>query len=215
MTASGVKGKARATGAPKQRTAKGAQKAQKKGAKQPKPKAAPCSTFLGSKRHLVSESRVASLAQRHFPENPALAMAVAKKESHYFADARSKMCASGLMQLTADTASRFGVGNRLDAEENFVGGARYLRYLLSLFEGDKELALAAYNWGEGNVLKNLLRSQWPDETVQFVDLVRAYEKEAAATYFSEKRSQAAPTGDRAEFGHLSSVGEWQKRFPLD
>jgi soluble lytic murein transglycosylase-like protein len=57
------------------------------------------------------------------------------------------------MQLMPGTAARFGVRNIYDARENIEGGAKYLRWLLDYFRGDLVLALAAYNSGEGAVVK--------------------------------------------------------------
>jgi soluble lytic murein transglycosylase-like protein len=51
------------------------------------------------------------------------------------------------------TASRFGVGNIWDPKQNIEGGARYMHFLLDLFSGDVNLALAGYNAGEGAVIK--------------------------------------------------------------
>jgi len=57
------------------------------------------------------------------------------------------------MQLMPATAERFGVANSFDARANIRGGVRYLRWLLDTFSENADLALAAYNAGEGNVWK--------------------------------------------------------------
>src|ERR1044071_1184846 len=57
------------------------------------------------------------------------------------------------MQLMPGTASRFGVSNIWDPRQNIEGGARYMRFLLDMFAGDVQLALAGYNAGEGAVMK--------------------------------------------------------------
>jgi soluble lytic murein transglycosylase-like protein len=57
------------------------------------------------------------------------------------------------MQLIPQTARRFGVVNVFNPVENIQGGAKYLRYLLDLYEGNYPLALAAYNAGEAAVAK--------------------------------------------------------------
>lgn len=82
---------------------------------------------------------------------PQLLRAVIAVESGYNARAVSRAGAQGLMQLMPATARRYGVRNVFDPAQNIQGGARYLRDLLDRFGQDKELALAAYNAGEGAV----------------------------------------------------------------
>ncbi|MGH9798383.1 MAG: lytic transglycosylase domain-containing protein, partial [Candidatus Polarisedimenticolia bacterium] len=86
--------------------------------------------------------------------NPDLAFAVAAVESNFDPWAVSAKGAQGLMQLMPDTATRFGVKDSFDPEENVLGGVRYLRYLLDLFKGDLRLTVAAYNAGE-NIVQEL------------------------------------------------------------
>ncbi len=83
--------------------------------------------------------------------HPALALAVIAVESNFDAAARSPKNAQGLMQLIPETAARFKVGNALDPIDNIKGGLAYLRWLLSYYRGQVELAVAAYNAGEGAV----------------------------------------------------------------
>jgi soluble lytic murein transglycosylase-like protein len=83
----------------------------------------------------------------------ALLKAVMTVESGYNVRAKSPKGASGLMQLIPETARRFGVKNIWNPLENIRGGARYLNHLLRLFNGEIELALAAYNAGPGAVIK--------------------------------------------------------------
>lgn len=74
-------------------------------------------------------------------------------ESAGRADAKSKANAKGLMQLMDSTATDMGVKDSWDPEDNIHGGAKYLSKLLNQYDGEVDLALAAYNAGPGNVNK--------------------------------------------------------------
>ena len=81
---------------------------------------------------------------------PLLLEAVAWAESRFNTAARSPTGAIGVMQLMPGTAAELGV-DPTDATANIHGGARYLRQMLVLFDGDIERALAAYNAGPAAV----------------------------------------------------------------
>lgn len=79
--------------------------------------------------------------------------AVIKVESNYNPSVVSHAGASGLMQLMPRTAARMGVTDVFDPRQNILGGSRYLRILANHFSGDLVLTIAAYNAGEGAVLR--------------------------------------------------------------
>jgi hypothetical protein len=83
----------------------------------------------------------------------ALLRAVIHAESAFNPMAMSNKGAQGLMQLMPDTANDMGVADAFDATQNIRGGARYLSMLLKNFNGDAQLATAAYNAGPGAVQK--------------------------------------------------------------
>jgi soluble lytic murein transglycosylase-like protein len=85
--------------------------------------------------------------------DPRLVDCLVRVESAYNPSAVSHKGAMGLMQLMPGTASRHGVSNPFDPEDNVRGGVRELVRLLNLYAGDLPLTLAAYNAGEGAVAK--------------------------------------------------------------
>jgi soluble lytic murein transglycosylase-like protein len=126
---------------------------------------------------------------------PGLIHSVIKVESNYNPFAVSNKGAFGLMQLVPATARRFGVSNVFNPVQNIQGGARYLRYLLDLYQGDYPLALAAYNAGEGAVAK--YRGVPPyKETQNYLNLVHKQLERAGKTdpKVEPKLNQVAPAG---------------------
>jgi hypothetical protein len=114
------------------------------------------SSFTGPSRPAMSidrdgaEKLVREAAERHHMD-PALVRAVIETESNWNATAKSRKGALGLMQLIPTTAVRFGVNDAFSPQQNVDAGVRYLKTLLDRYNGNLDLALAAYNAGEGAV----------------------------------------------------------------
>ena len=113
-------------------------------------------SLMGTKRPAMdlnrdgAEKLVREAADRHRVD-PALIRAVIEIESNWNAGAVSRKGAVGLMQLIPTTAQRFGVNDLFSPQQNVDAGVRYLKTLLERYNGNLELALAAYNAGEGAV----------------------------------------------------------------
>ncbi len=113
-------------------------------------------SFLGGDRPAVSidrdgvEKLVREAAERH-QVDPALVRAVIQTESNWNPSAVSRKGALGLMQLIPTTAQRFGANDAFSPKQNVDAGVRYLKTLLERYNGNLDLALAAYNAGEGAV----------------------------------------------------------------
>jgi len=82
-----------------------------------------------------------------------LLKAIGKAESDFDVNAVSRCGAQGVMQLMPATAAELGVKDSFDAEQNIMGGTKYIADLLKKYDGDTSLALAAYNAGMNNVKK--------------------------------------------------------------
>ena len=83
--------------------------------------------------------------------DPALVKAIILTESSVNTKAVSRRGAQGLMQIMPKTARSFGVKNSAHPEQNIEAGTKYLSYLIDEYDGDINIALAAYNAGPGTV----------------------------------------------------------------
>lgn len=134
-------------------------------------------------------------AARKFDVDAALVSAVIQAESDFNPHELSNKGARGLMQLMPATAERFGVVDSFDPVANIYAGTRYLRWLLETFHGNADLAVAAYNAGEGNVWKYNGVPPFR-ETVNYINRIAKHIRGAAAkTTASNTPSAVAKTAD--------------------
>jgi soluble lytic murein transglycosylase-like protein len=136
---------------------------------EPTPRQAPTRVRVPAlrERYAALVSRVAREQQL----DAALLHAVITVESAYDERAQSPRGAMGLMQLMPATAQRYGVRDAWNPLENVRAGARYLKDLLALFNDNLNLALAAYNAGEGAVIGSGHRIPPYPETRNYVPRV--------------------------------------------
>jgi hypothetical protein len=129
--------------------------------------------YMRVKHHLREASKTQGIDYE-------LLKALIATESGFDAGAVSPKGAVGLMQVMPATAERYGLtgDHKMPVEKkladpgtNIRTGARYLRYLLDLFPGRLELALAAYNAGEGAVQRAGNRVPNYPETQNYVKTV--------------------------------------------
>ncbi len=101
--------------------------------------------------------------------DPALALSIAKKESGFKHEIRSKHGAVGVFQLLPSTANKMGY-NPYYLSENIKAGLTYYKMMYKMF-GSTELALAAYNAGPGNVKRYGGQIPPYSETRRFVNVI--------------------------------------------
>lgn len=123
-----------------------------------------------------------------------LLKAIAKAESAFNPNVTSHAGAMGIMQLMPATAKSLGVKDAYDPEQNIMGGAKLISQLLKQYNGNTQLALAAYNAGSGNVKKYGGIPPFK-ETQNYVIKVQKYYKEGVAIP-SDKQNVSATNSNR-------------------
>ena len=132
---------------------------------------------------------------KKYAVDPYLVFCLMSQESSFSANAISPKGAQGLMQLMPATAARYGVTNPYDMAQSIMGGTRYLKDLLQMFNGRIDLALAGYNAGEGAVIKYGYTVPPYSETRNYVRLISMrYTRKKTTTPKSE--SSTVPALDR-------------------
>jgi len=131
----------------------------------------------------TGNSRVDGLIRQYgkqYGVDPFLIYCTMAQESSFNSGATSPKGAQGLMQLMPGTAARYGVKNPYDVAQSIMGGTRYLKDLLEMFNGRVDLALAGYNAGEGAVMKYGKNIPPYTETRNYVKLIlKRYTKKPA------------------------------------
>ncbi len=130
---------------------------------------------MSSMQRLEKFDNITEEASQKYGVNKNLIKAIILAESAGNEKAVSKAGAKGLMQLMDGTASNMGVRNSFNPKDNIMGGSQYISQMLSKYNGDIKLALAAYNAGPGNVDK--YKGVPPfEETKTYVTRVMGYLK---------------------------------------
>ena len=111
-------------------------------------------------------------AGQKYGVEPSLIKAIIETESGGNPRAVSPAGAQGLMQMMPGTAAELGVQDPFNPAENIMAGTRYFRQLLDRYQGSTRLALAAYNWGMGNLENH--PGALPKETKNYIAKVESY-----------------------------------------
>lgn len=114
-----------------------------------------------------------------FDVDPNLVLAVIKAESNFNPKVVSSAGAMGLMQLMPVNCEEDGVSDPFNVEDNIRGGVKQLRGHIDRYDGDIEMALMAYNAGQGTVKRRGVNSpddlyKMPKETQNYVPKVMKY-----------------------------------------
>ncbi|MFN1150038.1 transglycosylase SLT domain-containing protein [Serratia liquefaciens] len=148
-----------------------------------------------------------SKLEETFKLPPGLLRSIAITESGGNPEAVSGAGAKGLFQFMPDTAKDFGLKGRdvFDPEKSALAAAQYMSQLMKMFDGDLGKALAAYNWGQGNVMRKGMDAA-PKETREYVPKVLANLPQPGANMAAQSRqSVAGPQSTITETIHIGTL----------
>lgn len=137
-------------------------------AARPEPVSSPSGSLPDSREQI---DQLIERVARQVNLKPELIRSVVSAESNFNPSAVSSVGAQGLMQLMPATARELEVSDSFDPQQNLLGGSRYLKQMLDKYDGNLDQALAAYNWGPGNVDRKGL-AQMPQETRDYLVKVK-------------------------------------------
>lgn len=140
--------------------------------------------------------------ERRYGLSSGLLSGVMARESQGIEGRTSAAGATGLFQFMPATARRFGIDPN-DPRQAAAGAARYLSMLKRMFGGDERMALAAYNWGEGNLKRKGMRNA-PRETRDYVPAVLGYQTKFSAMMDAIRPSVATGNSVHTET-HIGQV----------
>lgn len=169
---------------------------------------------MPDKASLNFDQLISAASARHgVPEH--LVRGVIQQESGGDPLAVSKKGARGLMQLLPSTAADMGVQDEFDPAQNIDGGTKYLGQLLKRYGGDQNKALAAYNFGMGNVERG---AAWPVETKEYVAKVSQLAQEAGGrdVYLSNRQdpNKKVPPEDQTNYRAQPVEGNSTANLPV-
>jgi hypothetical protein len=111
--------------------------------------------------------------------NEGLIRAIIKVESNFNPSVKSSAGAMGLMQLMPVNVKEYGVADPYNIEQNVDAGTRHIKDYLKMHNNNLDMALAAYNFGPGNMRKRGISSEGdfyklPTETRNYLVKIRKY-----------------------------------------
>lgn len=149
-------------------------------------------------------------AAQTYGVNVNLLTAIARQESNFTASATSSSGAMGIMQLMPATAQGLGVNDAYNPYENIMGGTKYISQLLSRYNGDVSLALAAYNAGSGNVAKYGGIPPFA-ETQNYVSKVLGYYQDSTVTGSNTAAASDTVTANNTTAANSNRLSEAERQ----